>query len=281
MAGPRASLNGPLAAPPRLGLVAQAAVDTSAERWESGFSYNPEACGDAAGVADPCESNARNVDRADANPDLVEVEPFAVWAADTCSALDRGRDWQGRVRRQLEACRSKQIEAEFWAGTLATAEGWPNRFLRSEDSDVVTAGGTTPVAALACLEQGLADCKCGGRGMIHATPQLVTHWANTGLVRREGNQLLTYLDTIVVAGEGYTGDGPLASDTSNVWAYATGLVQIRLGAIEVYGGLTADGVDRSDNTMTAYADQLAAVAWDGCCHLAAEVDLDRCGIGGS
>lgn len=281
-AGPPDAVSAIPASPPRLGLIPQLGAAEGDGAWVNGLAFNPESCGAASGVADPCESVARGATAGDANPDLVEAEPFSVWAADACSTLGfRARDWEGRARRLLLACQSRQVEAELWSGALTQSAGWPNRFLTSEDSDVLTDTPATPTVGLACLEQGLAQCKCGGRGVIHATPQLVTHWAALGLVRREANQLVTFLDTIVVPGEGYDGSGPYGPAGESQWAYATSLVQIRLGRVDVRGGPDADGVDRTQNTAKVYAERDAAAAWDGCCHLAAEFNVATCGIGGS
>lgn len=285
---PRASVDGPSAAPPRLGLVAQApTIIGNDQRWQGGYAYLPESCGAATGTADPCESAARTVQRADANPDVVAVEPFVVWAADTCTALAAGgRDFEGRAKRLLNASQSKQVEAEFWSGAQSIESGFNNpRLANDEDSNVVnlTDAAVSPTEALGCLEQGLADCMAGGRGMIHATMATVTHWVALNLVRREGNQLLTYLDTIVVPGAGYDGSGPLNNNPAvddSAWAYATEMVQVRLGDVDVSSRI--DGFDNDmQNTITVFAQRLAAVDWSGCCHLAAEVIVPLCGISGS
>ena len=74
---------------------------------------------------------------------------------------------------------------------------------------------------------------------------------------------------------------PYPAAGASQWAYATSLIQIRLGPVNVRGGPNADGVDRSNNTAEVYAERMAAAAWDGCCHLAAEFNVATCGIGGS
>lgn len=284
----RAPVQAQPAAPPRVGLVPQArVVNERDERWVGGFAYQPEGCAEA-GTVDPCASGSKTISDNAAN---VEFEPFGVWAGYKCSAHgDIEQDWRGRAERALEACTSKQVEAEFWTGEIAQAmDAAPNRYLASGDSDVLTDGAVPVNDALACLEQGLAECGCGSRGMIHATRQIVTLWQAGGALRRDGNQILTVNDTIVVPGAGYDGSGPdgqPAADGS-VWAYATSLVDVRLSSIDVLPS-NASGLDalmrgalhRGENTVEVRAERLAAATWDGCCHFAVEIDASLCGFGG-
>ena len=283
--GPRAVVNARPAAPPRVGLLPSVGTTDELEaRWEAGFAYAAENCV-AAGVFDPCGPGTLDPP---ANRAMVEADPFAVWAADECSAFGFSeRDWQGRARRLLEACQSKQVERELWRGDLSRADSdINNAFLASADADVIGAPGTSLRDGLACLEQALADCSCGARGMIHATRQVVTHWQGLGLLRREGSLVLTINDTIVIPGAGYDGSGPpaaagdppVAAVTGGVWAYATGIVDVRLSPqIDIVPGSFAQAFDRSTNTIAFRAERLAAASWDGCCHIAIALDAALCG----
>jgi hypothetical protein len=279
----REGVRAPIPREAALSLVnAMAPLDPAAAgRWELGFSFQPEACGDAD-VADPCNTTAFQFsDR----PAIVEGEPFAVRAGDRCSSLGfPAEDYQGRAERLLLRCQSKQISRELWEGTLAQAAGWPNLFLADSGADTVTTGPSGLIDSLACLEQALADCACGERGVIHATRQVVTHWAALGnsVLRREGGLLLTAHDTIVVSDAGYTGTGPEGQAAGDsVWAYATGPIQVRVSAIEVIPESLSDAIDRETNTVEFVAQRLASATWDGCCRFAAEVDLAACAIGGA
>lgn len=267
---------------PRYGLVASArTINEADERWVNGFTYQPEGCL-AAEVFDPCATGQTKSD--DRNALLVDYTPFNVIVGETCSAFGfEARDWRGRAERLLAAKESAAIERELWTGDQATASAWANRFLASPASDVVTAGATSPLLALECLEQALAQCGSGDQGMIHATPQVVTAWASLNVLRREGMKILTYLDTIVVAGSGYTGSDPNGSGPSagSVWAYATGMVDLRRSSVQVLPATLAEAMDRSVNDVTYRAERVAAASWDGCCHVAAQIDLPVCGIGGA
>lgn len=287
---PLAVIDAPPARPPRYGLIASAeVVEDLTSRWEGGFTFAPEGCGNSGRASTPCAGTTDSLDSAAGNPPVVEGEPFVVWAKDECSTFGfNARDYAGRARRQLEATQSFQVAQELWEGTLASADGLPNRALVDSGSDTVTTAPTGLQTALACLEQGLAQCGQGRRGMIHLTPQLLTHLVGAQIGFREGNQVVTALGTLLVADAGYSGSGPGGVPaTTAQWMYATSLIQIRLSAIDLIpGNFTeamdrARAVDRRTNRVRLYAERLAAYAWDECCHLAAEVDIPACAIGGA
>ncbi len=273
-------------APPRVGLLATLTAVAGDARMADGAAWQPESC-DLGGVFDPvlCAPVATITPRV--APGIEESVPFGIWADDRCAPWDQERDWQGRARRSLEATQSYQVAREFWTGTLAKAAtpDWPNRYLARPDSDVVSTGPESATDALACLEQGIAQTGHGRRGMIHATPQLVTHWQIGGALRREGGLLLTIMDTIVVPDAGYDGSGPNGEPAAegSQWAYGTEVVQVHLGPIEYVPDdpLSGEGFDRASNTVVVRAQRLARVQWDHCVHVAAEVNLSLCGVGGS
>lgn len=283
-----APVEGQQLVPPRVGLLATVAALASDDRIAAGIEWEPESCV-VGGVYDPdlCGPTPDSID-VPASSGTESARSFVAWGGDRCSPWDQARDWRGRARRNLEATLSYQVAHEFWTGTLATAAtpDWPNRFLASQESDTVTDGPTSVTDALACLEQGIAEAGRGRRGMIHATPQLVTHWQIGGALRREGGLILTIMDTIVVADAGYDGSGQYGQPVAegSVWAYGTELVQVRLGALRyVPDGepLSAMALDRSVNTVEVRAERDALIQWDHCIHVAAEVNLSLCGIGGS
>ncbi len=283
-AGPSAVVAAPPAGAARHGLVLSAVRPTDPDnRWTNGITYEPEGCysGD---LVDPCGSDEKD----DPSPRAtVEWEPYGVVATYRCSAMAaNGKDWQGIVRRRLEAVRSFQIERELWTGDLATANSWPNRFLADVDNvDILTeSAGVGLTHGLACLTQYLAETNGGQQGMIHATAQTVTHWDSLGLLRKEGARLYNWRDDIVVGGSGYDGSDPDGNNavTGDVWAYATDLVEVRLADVMVIGRPDDPSfVDRTLNTARIRAEQLALASWEGCRHGGARLDLTTCGVGGS
>lgn len=282
---PRAVVTGPLAAPPRVGLAVSAITVTEREnRWENGFGYLRE-CPGPIGTGDGCNPEDKDIDALE-EPQTI-FQPYYVWAGEKCTAMDRETDWAARVRRRLEADQWAQIASELWRGDQAQAAGFEdNRYLNDAvASDVLTDGPTGMTDALACLEQGLAHYLKGRQGMIHALPHVVTYWHQGGALTREGNLLRTILGTIVVPDAGYDGSGPggIAAAEGSVWAYGTDVVYVRLGQVTVLGadGNDQDGYEVATNTREVRAERYAAATWDGCAHVAVEIDANLCDIGGA
>lgn len=295
--GPRVPLAAPARRPPRrsllatarlLGAVVEGPTDADGARWGAGLAYEPEVCS-SGGVVDPCGTDAKAIEDP---PPLVEVEPFGVWAGYRCSTFGHAaQDYEGRARRALAACESAHVAAELWRGDEARANGWPNAFLASLDSDVV-ASAADPIEALACLDEAIAGCGCGTRGMIHATAQVATWWFRFNLVRIDGGLVLTNAyDTVVVIDGGYDGSGPPGAPggaptpaaNGSIWAYASDPVTVYLDDVTVTPANDVEraaSIDHSVNTVEVRAERLAAVSFDRCCLFAAEMDLSLCTVGG-
>jgi hypothetical protein len=286
--------------PPLISLVtsardALANGDETDGRWMEGFEFRPEANKDPV-IRDWCTSDGSNDDVPSEQPagDLVQTVPWMVEVEDDCTVLGfRGTDYVGRAERALAAATPKGVEREFWTGTVAQAAGWPNRYLADNSNavDVTPTPGTAVVLpeAVELLEDALAMCGAGGRGMIHCAAWSTPSYS---LVRNEGGLLLMPRGTIVVPGDGYLGTGPDGTDPSSsgeTWLYATGVVDLRLGPIEVFGqqGASRQGdagqwfdpassgfdperfapvlVDRTVNKLAVRARRMVAATWDGAC----------------
>lgn len=246
--------------------------------WAAGFVLDPDVCGAVDPAIIECEFGADKGTLA--NPDLPPYQPFLTFGVDVCSTLAGNRDRDGRSRRNLAATESWQIEREFFDGVAskATTPDTDNPYLTNGDASDVTGGGgaLAPVASLARIEASLASCLHGQRGMIHATPELVTFWANGGALRLEGQTLLTVMDTIVVAGSGYSGNDPDggAPTAGTSWAYGTGLVYIRQGVVWSPNAMDpGSAVDRQQNTITWRVERPNAVYRSPCCLLAVHSSL--------
>jgi hypothetical protein len=82
----------------------------------------------------------------------------------------------------------------------------------------------------------------------------------------------------VVVGAGYPGTGPFGQPDpgpDEAWAFATGMVDIRLGDPMIYPEEFWQALDRATNTVTFRGEQFAAVTHDGCCSFAVLIDLSR------
>lgn len=286
----------PPATPPRYSLlIAAPAVTDDGARWQAGYEFAPEGCGRGGRTAVDCFGSTALLDPP-ANPGVVIGDPFVVWAADECSTFGYlARDYAGRATRQLLATQSFQIAAEVWAGSLNGDTGLggdtiANLPLNSISSDTVTSGPDDPVDALAMLVAGLGICGEGRQGMVHMTPQVMQHLiARQALVQVSG-LWYTAMGHLVVSDDGYDGSAPGgAPATSSQWMYATSMMRVRLGEIVTLPELTGDGnargwpaaIDRATNFVTVVAQRFAAVQWDRCCFLAAQVNIEAPLIAGA
>jgi hypothetical protein len=90
------------------------------------------------------------------------------------------------------------------------------------------------------------------------------------VTRREGNLLLTNMDTIVVPGNGYGAvEGTPGSNQApdlppaTLEIYATGITDVRLGEIVAIPDDFHQSIDRSTNTVMLRAERYALASWDG------------------
>lgn len=281
---PRTPVAAAPAQPPRYSLLAAAQVlDTSEDRWQAGFAWEPEACGASGAMPATCDMDPEGR-TAPAGGGREEGEPFYVWAADECSTLgSNARDWQGRARRQLEATQSFQIARELWTGTIAKDTGADTAYL-ADGLNVLGDPFENVTEAVVNLEAWALACSQGRRVMLHMSPYAFNLYllASENHAVLSGNIVTTPLGSIVVSDAGYPGTPPDSlADNPDEWVYATPLVQVRLDAVEVLPGnlsearAMAQGLNRPVNTATVWAQRLAAYQLDSCCRFAASTGVPR------
>lgn len=257
------------------------------DRWEGGFTWQPRQCGTISGRND-CNPSAEADYRTGSN-DRRNHQPVILSSKFECSTM--GGDWdfyRQSALDQLIAGEPAAAEQELWEGTLAAAaidagdDAYDDNLWLTKHGiavDLTGGDGVTPARAVGLLEQFLADTGFGGAGMIHLQPQLLAHlYADVHVV---GRRIYTARNTLIVAGSGYTGTGPAASDggapsappDGTVWAYATGLVTYRNGPIQVIPDDESEAVMRAANDVTVYAQRSTAGTWDSCAVGAALVTL--------
>lgn len=256
------------------------------EKWIRGIGYLPRsgygaiarAPGDTTTVDDPFTPP---------NEPSVLCQPWTAFTKFTLTSLDwEAEDFLDRANEQLDAAVPAAIESEFWDGTLAQANGWPNNYLTNitNPAQNLTPGATTisngtavsVVQGLGILQTALRK-GIGGQGMIHVTPEAVPNLLNT---RRVGKFLLDMFDNIIIPGVGYSGNGPggAAPSAGETWMYGTDLVSCRVQKkSHVYPGSFAEALDRSQggypNTITFRAFKFVAAYFDGFRQYAVKVTL--------
>jgi hypothetical protein len=270
-------VTGVLAAPPTTGLVVSAGpAPHTEERWEQGISWIPERCGSAyqlvpwCSVADPANYIAPRYGG-------TYYRPVGVRFADQCSTLGGALDTE-RLRRIAEATTPFVIARELWDGAMGQADSWAiqgvtytNARLADASATVVTGSSATLQGRLAYLEQAAVEASRGQRIMIHL-PTVATGDLSV-YARREGGNLLTRQDNLVVVDAGYPGTGPAGQAVgATAWAYATSMVQVRMSSLEFIAD-PSQTVDRATNTVTAWAERVFAATFDPCVHFAVQITL--------
>ncbi len=286
----------PATAPPHGLRTAARQIFEPDNRWEAGLTFDPETCLSVRTWDPACGtdgSDAGDFEDADDPPDLLVVRPFQIYVPVTCNSQGYSvRDLEGRATRGLDAGTSKGMEQVFWSGLAGTANyslvgSTPNVQGNAWDgtAGVLNASATTapvavsPSTALSLLSQSLGACGLGGRGMIHASPFLVEQWGGNGHIGKDGDRLITKgREDIIVAGSGYSGNGPTgnpaATGTASArWAFATGMVEYRLGEIDLVSDKIAEVLDRKQDTVTWIAERMVAITTDACCTFAVLVSV--------
>jgi len=248
-------------------------------RWETGVSFSPETCEQVWVTAVGCDPVTQPTP---ANNDpVVNVDSFQITTLFECRST--GHEVVGYQRRAMDAIDAltpRAVEGQFWTG----AQGASDLALRKTPATafdgckgVIGAAAVAPARALGALIQAISDCSSGGRGAIHARPEVVSLWTDTGSVVEKGGQLVTLVGQHhVVPGVGYPGTGPNghASAATTNWAYATsGTPQMILGPASSNPGTFNEAFDRRINMVRFQGQREAAVWWDGCLSAAIRVDL--------
>lgn len=277
----RVPIPAPQAQPPGYGLLTVVPPITDGSlRWEMyGATWRPEQCAQGGRVAIDCGIAG---DLLDGNQgELGAAEPFVVYAEDRCSPFGfETLDWGGRARRQLLAIQSREVAEELWGGSLDAGTG-DTHWLNEAGTTEVTDAALPPVYALAALEVALASCTNGRRSLVHMAPDLLVLLVASQALRLAGTIWTTPMGNLVVADAGYDGSGPGGKDyAGSSWMYGTGQVDVYLSDVELNPGdpaqaqvLANGAMNVRTNDVQVFAQRLAMVQWDPCCHVAAEADV--------
>lgn len=263
---------------PLRGLVASAhkPPDDPNVRWESGFGWVPERCGTNYQLLPWCDaSDPAAFD--DNRPGAVYYRPPAARFNRECSVLGGGVD-TGALRRAAEAATPFVIARELWEGDAGSGDTWnilgvseQNMWLASPAAQTVTTAGTTFQALLAALEHEASAANQGQRIMLHLPILLSGDLVQ--YVDVVGNNLITRSGNLVVIDAGYTGTGPAGQAVgATAWAYATSMVAVRTSPLALITE-PDQTVDRSTNTVTAWAERVFAAYFDPCVHFAVEITI--------
>lgn len=211
-------------------------------------------------------------------------DPFQIIESFDCSVGGRVRRYTAGeafeiARQRLLNWEEYRLEQVFWTGLTENGLVNPSLAAGNEECDLAPvdltpgAGAVNPVAAIATLEDAMADVFPNG-GLIHVPYGLAAYLANFMLLRQDGDRMFTPTGNGYVLGAGYPGSGPLnvPADPGETWIFATGPVAVwRSDLFQVPTDLS-ESVDRSINDITVYAERYYAVGFS-CGVLAINVNL--------
>jgi hypothetical protein len=202
--------------PSAFGLLAVVKPENSADedRWIRGFSQEYETTVDTLTNWDDTDTTSYVlVNNATVNY-YDEIKPFFIEIDEVRSTLGfLGVDRIERLKRQLEGVTQKALERELWHGDIRIAQTDDNKALVSSGVTVVNSGvALSSKRALALLEHSIGVASHGGeQGVIHATRDVVALFSSNSSMlfhEKDKDHLQTMGGTPVIAGSGYSGDGP-------------------------------------------------------------------------
>jgi hypothetical protein len=241
------------------------------QRWGGGVVFSGRTCAPPA-FGTPCAQDTGEPDDEDVD---VGSPPSGLWSfmpADIrqgtqCTTLSRS-DAARMSRERLDETREWSVAHVLQTGqhtehTTAADSANPDitRNPALIDATLITAVPLPALDALACLEQHAANNLFGAPAFIHASPLVGTHLLGAPGIHRDGRTWRTAMGSIVVISPGYT--GPDLYVTTEVWA-ATGPVE------------EVEGIDRRNNTLTAWAAEAGIAVFDACWFGRVTVDVELC-----
>jgi hypothetical protein len=250
-------------------------------RWMNGVNV----WGYPGGVPDvwePCATGTERVKASGRGDELPRWDPFTVYFDLTCSMsfVGNGTNWEefeNRAELAMDATLSYGVEK-------ALSQGVPfgsNPFFGDGNGTILNGGvAVRPQEGFGLLENAIAN-QTGRQGMIHADPGTIAASGIQGAgFLPEIHDLYTPAGTPLISGAGYVGAFPtgyLETDpgASLSWIFATGPVEVRLGA-----GPTIDisqTLVRSDNEVTFRAERYVLAHWDTDFQAAVLVDWSMTG----
>lgn len=249
------------AADPRYGLFSAAIIVEDVNPHAiAGVEY--EAVCDPGVVAQPIGQCGPDADptpekTASRGREIVEADPFAIYAAESCPPLGRTTAQDlAELRARLVSGERHTVEHAIYEG-LAGARPW----LRHPDTRVLADGQALDLpTAVGVLEHTLA--LTGHTGIIHAPRWTAPVMDHLRIAHRDGPRMRTLLGNAVAFGSGYSGAPPEGvEDDGMVWLYATPQVTIRRTGIIAPAGWEDGAFNTRTNTGFLLAERVYVVDW--------------------
>ena len=184
---------------------------------------------------------------------LAAFDPVLVEVGVVCSTLSGERNIAERESRAFEALQAKAEKSVGYV--LATGETQAGVAVGTNPSladATPLAAEADAVAALAAIEDAIADTLGGYLGWVHVTPATLTELLAGYAIYRDAGQWFTGTGNVVVASPGYVGniDGQIVASTE-VFAEVGNIARIAT-------------YDRSDNRYLVQHEAPAMAVFDPC-----------------
>jgi hypothetical protein len=230
MAFPRNGVvEAPKIVPSAFGLLTVVKPENSADEdmWIRGFSQEYETELYSAKNWDDTDTTSSVVVATGIPNYFTKIDPFFIEAEELRSGFAfLGLDRIERLKRQLEGVTQDAMEKELWDGDIRIGQSHSNRALVSSGVTVLDGTGLSSKRALAILEHGIGVAsESGEQGVIHATRDVVALLSSNSQMlfhSKDFDHLQTMGGTPVIAGSGYTGNGPrIAAATASITSNTT------------------------------------------------------------
>lgn len=233
---------------------------------------------------DVCPPTTGFVKPAERAINFCHSDPFQVIESFDCSVGGRVRRYTAGeafeiARQRLLTWEEYSLEQTFWTGLSANGQVNPSLAVGNDECGLApidltpVAGAVNPVAAIATLEDAMADTLPNG-GLIHVPYGLAAYLQTDRLLIQEGDRTYTPTGNGYVLGAGYPGSGPLniPADPGETWIFATGPVAVWRSDLYQVPNDLSEAVNRSINDVTVYAERYYAVGFS-CAVFAINVTL--------
>lgn len=257
---PALDLDAPALVAPQYGLLSVPGVLAAEEergRWLAGVNLLGIDTADTW-TWDPCSSGTFRVKDEDGALTTERFDAFGVGLSLKCSTVGLPRNFSERLAAAADAVTSFLVERAISQGSAVTT----NPSLGDTNLDILASGSAVkPSEALSWLENAIGAK--GVRGIIHATPAVVSAWGFDKL--RTNGAIETAAGTYVAGGGGYIGADPAAGSTpadGEDWAFATAMVEVRMTPLNVLGAELRESLDRTTNEVVIRAERYVLATWD-------------------
>jgi hypothetical protein len=247
--------------------------------WDNGCVdvYVPPGGGQADSTSGPKGDGVKPFSRDPFDAFTVLVELSASGAA-----AGQAANWQrmvARGRTLLAAVEPEAVEREFYNGAARPENPHLTSDLGAADLYPMADTAQKPVAALALLEDAIAEMSGQGGASIHVTPGALSLLGGLEFQASNG-RIQTHMGTLLIPGTGYVAqDAPEAAGLTaatapgQAWWWATSTPRIRRS--EVYPDATEEfeAVDRSANIVTVRVERTYLIEWDPSWKVGVKVDM--------